>query len=79
MPDAHAQHHYTPSELEKIKQCEFAQGVAYAVARLLRDFDRVVEAKEIWRDSGCSLDGVDPYDAKPIAKEIKRGWGRKDA
>lgn len=51
----------------------FRQGVAYAVAELLR-MDEPGHAKAIWEASGCDLRGVDDFDGKPIRKARSNGW-----
>jgi hypothetical protein len=57
---------------------EFVQGVAYAVAELIRRDDMVV-AQEIWEcatgtEGKSVLRWVDDFDAKPIRAAMRNGW-----
>ncbi len=54
----------------------FVQGVAYAVAELIRR-DDMTHAQEIWEAAIGSKTvprWVDGFDATPIRRAIKRGW-----
>ncbi len=51
----------------------FNQGVAYAVSELIRQGD-MIAARDIWETSGCTLKGVDVYDADPIRSSKRNGW-----
>lgn len=58
---------------DKTSDVKFQQGVAYAVAVLIRR-DELGLAQEIWEATSGSLDGVDGHDAKPIRHAVETDW-----
>jgi hypothetical protein len=68
-----------PSE-EKSAEEGFHQGLAYAVAYLLRA-GQDTHAEELWKtafsDTAECPRYIDGYDARPIRKAIKTNWGKE--
>lgn len=57
----------------RIDDIAFQQGVAYAVAFLIRQ-DEMSLAQEIWEATSQSLDCVADYDANPIRFAVSTDW-----